>query len=706
MADERKTKHLGLNLSLDENYDYLDHRYKKLFDENWEIIDNEVFTPAAKLVMLEDVNDFFQEENVEAALAQVMTELRGHVGAGGNAHQLADDNSSGFMSSDDFKKLKSIAPNGINQETGDARYMKLAGSVMTGSLILKGDPTQSLEAATKQYVDGVRTGADAKFLQLAGGTMNGHILLTTADPTNERHAASKKYVDSVKAYADTIKTYADSIKQALDIKDSVKLATTANINLGANAPKLTIDGIQTQANDRILVKNQTRAADNGIYVVQDDGSFVRAIDADTNVKVTPGMFTFVEQGTANGDSGWVLSTDGSITLGTTSLTFVQFSGAGQVEAGTGLVKNGATLSLETTGAAPGTYTSVQVDNLGRVLSGSNPAVPATNVSFSSTNFTSTNVKAALDELFTNVSNGKIQLASAITDKGVQASGSDTFAILSSKISQISTGAGTAIAADVLAGKTFTNSTSNNLTGTMVNNGAVTITPASGSKQIPIGYHNGFGVVSGDSNLNAANIKSGVSIFNVAGTYTNESPGTAAAAADLLTGKAATVNGNRISGTMANNGALTITPGAVARPIPAGFHNGSGTVIGDANLSPWNIRAGTSIFGVVGSLAVGKQYSTNDINIVGGTEISITGLPFMPSLFMAFQSGTDADSNGMIIVFSEIGIVGGGGGCIAWQDGTGQRLADYPVVNWLGDGLTFTPGAAVLTNTPCTYFVFE
>jgi len=137
------------------------------------------------------------------------------------------------------------------------------------------------------------------------------------------------------------KAYVDAIKQALDIKDSVMAASTANLTLSGTQ---TIDGISLVAGNRILVKNQSTASENGIYVVSGSG-WARATDADTSAEVTPGMFTFVEQGTANADSGWVLTTDATITLGSTGLSFSQFSGAGQITAGDALVKSGNTLNV-------------------------------------------------------------------------------------------------------------------------------------------------------------------------------------------------------------------------------------------------------------------------------------------------------------------------------------------------------------------------
>jgi len=109
--------------------------------------------------------------------------------------------------------------------------------------------------------------------------------------------------------------------------------------------------------------------------------------------VTAGLFVFVEEGTANADSGWVLASNQPITLGSTTLTFVQFSGAGQITAGAGLTKTGNTLDvgtadsgrivvnadsidLATTGVSASTYKSVTVDAYGRVTAGTNPTTLA------------------------------------------------------------------------------------------------------------------------------------------------------------------------------------------------------------------------------------------------------------------------------------------------------------------------------------------
>lgn len=146
------------------------------------------------------------------------------------------------------------------------------------------------------------------------------------------------------------KGYVDAVKQALDIKESVHAASTANVSLTAGSSGLeagdVIDGVTLVAGDRVLLKNQTDASENGIYVaVASGGTPARSDDANASADVTSGMFVWVEEGTANADQGYVLTTNNVITLNTTNLTFTQFSGAGQITAGNGLTKSGNTINV-------------------------------------------------------------------------------------------------------------------------------------------------------------------------------------------------------------------------------------------------------------------------------------------------------------------------------------------------------------------------
>lgn len=137
------------------------------------------------------------------------------------------------------------------------------------------------------------------------------------------------------------KSYVDMAIQGLSAKASVRVATTGNITLSGTQ---TIDSVAVAVGDRVLVKNQTTQSANGIYIVQ-TGSWTRATDFDSSAEIQSGAYAFVEEGTVNHDNGWVLTTDGTITIGTTDLNFTQFSGAGSIIAGDGLYRNGNTLAV-------------------------------------------------------------------------------------------------------------------------------------------------------------------------------------------------------------------------------------------------------------------------------------------------------------------------------------------------------------------------
>ena len=163
--------------------------------------------------------------------------------------------------------------------------------------------------------------------------------------------------------------------------------------------------------------------------------------------------------------------------------------------------------------------------------------------------------------------------------------------------------GNAIAANVLAGKTFSNDDDTGLSGTMPNNGSQTATLSiTGStkptRTIPAGYTTGGIVTAQVAPSKAGDIRAGVTLGGTAGTFTGNAT---ALASHILNGYTAGINGVMTTGTMPNQGAKIITPGTTNKAIPSGYHNGSGYVQGSVNLKPENIKNGVNVFGVIGNL---------------------------------------------------------------------------------------------------------
>ena len=217
-------------------------------------------------------------------------------------------------------------------------YSELGSSVkpVSGFAADSAEALRALGYTAKLAMPGV-----ARLDQISAPTssvsLNGQKLTLVSDPTNPTDGVNKLYVDSV--------------AQGLDAKQSVRGASQGQMTLsgqgGTYNPPDGFGGIMPTTGDRVLAKNQTNPAENGIYIVA-AGAWTRATDLNDWLEV-PGAYVFVEDGFLM-DTGWVCTANQGGTIGSTAMPWTQFSGAGQYTGGNGLTLNGTDLYVNVDGS--------------------------------------------------------------------------------------------------------------------------------------------------------------------------------------------------------------------------------------------------------------------------------------------------------------------------------------------------------------------
>ena len=304
-------------------------------------------------------------ENAELAFAEASKKLFigiGTGGSGGSATTIEPIGGSGSFADLFTSRTQNTflaAPNGSN---GAATFRAMVAA----------DVPSLQHTKISDFDTGVRTNRlDQLAAPSASVSLNSQTITNLADPVNTQDAATKGFVEAT--------------AQGLDVKDSCVAATTANITISTALNNGdTIDGVTLSTNDRVLVKDQSTASQNGIYVV--GSSPARADDLAAGSDAA-GMFTFIEQGTVNADNGFVCTSNkGSAVTGSNNLTFAQFSGAGQITTADGLQKSGNTISvdLKANGGLVIESTEIALDLAASSITGTLPVSKLTSVTSTAT----------------------------------------------------------------------------------------------------------------------------------------------------------------------------------------------------------------------------------------------------------------------------------------------------------------------------------
>lgn len=233
----------------------------------------------------------------------------------------------------DALTFSNLADVGITSITADTSS-NLPAAGTSGRLFFETDTGRTLYDNGSSWVEVGLSESQISLGSLGSLDAGGNTLTNLGSPSNNSDAVTKKY--------------ADALEQGLVIKDSVRVASQADVDLSSSTDPNPVDGVTLSDGDRVLLKDQTSASENGVYVANtasDPSTWTRSSDADEDSEVTSGMFTFVEEGVESGNESYILITDDPITVGSTALDFTVFSRAGEVVGGDGLVKSGNTLDV-------------------------------------------------------------------------------------------------------------------------------------------------------------------------------------------------------------------------------------------------------------------------------------------------------------------------------------------------------------------------
>jgi len=552
--------------------------------------------------------------------------------------------------------------------TLNANGVATLGSVVTAQVTGAGSGNLTLTAGSADdYVEIRPTGTGQVHV-------GGFKIESVGTPTASTDAATKQYVDDV--------AQGLAVHAPCDVASTNTLATmsggtvtydngTAGVGatLTISGATLTaIDGVTLTTNDRILIKDESTGANNGIYVYTSSTVLTRADDFNTPTEMAGGDFTFVQQGTVYNDTGWVM-TDPVTTVGTSTVNFVQFSGAGSFTAGAGLTLTG-------------TEFSVNVDGLTTDIQGGNVVVKT------SAQLTTPDIGAATGTSLTatgNVSGGNLTTAGIVSATG-NVIGGNVYAN-----------------SGIIGATTLTGSLSTAAQPNVTSVGTLTSLTASGNIDSTSGIFNGDGF--GLSNIPAANV-TGLSLSGIANGTSNVD--IASADGNITMG----VNGVADIVTVSDGGIEVTGTADISSTVTApAFTANTGVFTGDggglSNVAGANVT-GQVAFAATANAVAGGNVSGQVANaLVSGTvytaaQPNITSVGTLTSVAV---SGTANVAGNLNVGTSEISTLAAG--TVTTSSTSQTAIASFAVsgingIEFLVKGIDATSGntsvASVLTVT--------
>ena len=544
-----------------------------------------------------------------------------------------------------------LATGGTASATGNIT----GGNVLTGGLVsAAGTVTgSSLLGAVVSASGNVTAGGNLNTNNIVGTaitiTSTGGLTLAPTSNVSVNNRYINSLADPVQAQDAATKNYVDSVAQGLDVKAPVFYASTASIfgsgytynngtsGVGATLTaaavgNLTLDGTVVSAGQRILIKNETgafvnnttqSAAFNGIYTVTTAGSpsvayvLTRTTDFDANTQMAS-AFTFIEQGTTNADTGWVCTTDNPITVGTTQIIFVQFSGAGTYTGGNAISLTGTVINAVYDGSTIGKNGSNQlyIPANAPLVTPNIGAATGTSLSVTGTVTSSSVVGGVMSgtsvSVSGNVTGGNVNTGGVVSATGNITGGNVLFG------SGVVTGTGNITGGKVLTGGLISATgtvTGGNLAtgGTISGTGNIT-----GGNVLTGGLISATGTISSTGNITGGNVLTG-GLMSSTGNITG---------GNVLTGGLVSATGNLTSGNV-NTGGLVSATGNVTggNILTGGLISATGTVSATGTITGGNLATGgtASATGNItgGNVLTGGLISSTG-NITGGNVLT-TGI---------------------------------------------------------------------------------